>query len=167
MADFCKIYCLQLFQLAPGGGTIMKSFDSPPPLLLMRCNHRGERRAAHNKGHSYQSGYSECFGSSCVSRYHGARDSQKMLQSGSAPGSSSSDPAGTSTRDPSPISRGTGEPQVVQKQVAKRSASGRSYLTVASSPESHRSCAGDTKIFAACAVPVALRQRRQWQYRNT
>jgi len=57
-------------------------------------------------------------------------------------------------------------PHWVQKHTAKRFAPGRSKRRISDSPASHVNWLCGRKIFAACALPEALRQRLQWQYRK-
>lgn len=59
------------------------------------------------------------------------------------------------------VAWGNGDPQRLQKHVAKLRASGKSYLTTASSPDVQRKRAGSTMMFDAHAPPVAFRQREQ------
>src|SRR4051794_18930655 len=59
-----------------------------------------------------------------------------------------------------------GLPQILQKAVAKLRAWGRSKRATEASPRSQRSAAALTITSQACAVPVAFRQREQWQLRK-
>jgi hypothetical protein len=59
-----------------------------------------------------------------------------------------------------------GWPHVVQKAVAKLRASGKSKRASDCSPRSHRSAEAFTITSQECAVPVAFRQREQWQFRK-
>jgi hypothetical protein len=114
----------------------------------------------------HHSGYSACRGKSSSTRVHDARDSQKMCALGMSAGGWSRDPEGTTTVFPLRETRGIGQPQVLQNHLAKLRAVGRSKRAMASSPDRQMSWDGSTYIFVACAVPVALRQRKQWQCTN-
>ena len=59
-----------------------------------------------------------------------------------------------------------GLPHVLQNAVAKLRAWGRSKRTTDASPRSHRSAEAFTITSQECAVPVAFRQREQWQFRK-
>src|SRR4029077_15082779 len=59
-----------------------------------------------------------------------------------------------------------GLPHVLQNAVAKLRAWGRSKRTTKASPRSHRSAEAFTITSQECAVPVAFRQREQWQFKN-
>jgi hypothetical protein len=67
-------------------------------------------------------------------------------------------------RCPSRLRRGTGEPHVRQIVVEKLLALGRSNLNVSSRPAIHSKFAGSATKFVECPLPVALRQREQWQW---
>ena len=62
--------------------------------------------------------------------------------------------------------RGIGQPQVLQNHLAKLRAVGRSKRWMTSCPDRQMSWDGSTYMFVAYAVPVALRQREQWQCTN-
>src|ERR1700733_6689579 len=89
-----------------------------------------------------------------------------MLRGGVVGGASSSAPAGTITPVPARLSHATADPHTTQNALHHRFALGSSKRRAWSSPRSHANCSGATKIFAACAEPVFLRQRLQWQYWN-
>lgn len=59
-----------------------------------------------------------------------------------------------------------GLPHVLQNAVAKLRAWGRSKRTTDASPRSHRNAEALTITSQECAVPVAFRQREQWQFRK-
>jgi hypothetical protein len=59
-----------------------------------------------------------------------------------------------------------GLPHFLQNAVAKLRAWGRSKRTTEASPRSHRSAEAFTITSQECAVPVAFRQREQWQFKN-
>jgi hypothetical protein len=59
-----------------------------------------------------------------------------------------------------------GLPHVLQNAVAKLRAWGRSKRTTDASPRSHRNAEAFTITSQECAVPVAFRQREQWQLRK-
>ena len=59
-----------------------------------------------------------------------------------------------------------GLPHFLQNAVAKLRAWGRSKRTTDCSPRSHRSADAFTINSQECAVPVAFRQREQWQFRK-
>jgi hypothetical protein len=54
----------------------------------------------------------------------------------------------------------------VQKHTANRLAPGRSKRRINASPDNQVNRLCGKKRFAACALPVAFRQRLQWQYRK-
>lgn len=84
----------------------------------------------------------------------------KIFASGMTESCVSRLPAGTtSTFDEA---NGSAEPQVEQKHRACRVCGSLNVLTC-SFPDSHTSLAVDEKRLAACAEPVTLRQREQWQ----
>jgi len=87
-----------------------------------------------------------------------------MCSSSRAPGSSSSEPAGTTARPRAAFTCGTFAPHVRQNACVKRSASGTLYDTTSSSPRSQRKSGSWTKRFDACAAARAFRQREQWQF---
>jgi len=89
------------------------------------------------------------------------RDSEKMRACGASGAPSSNDPAGIITTSEFFACRGKRPPQVAQKLLVNRMASGTLYVRTCSSPPSHVSVAGCRNIFEACPVPVALRQREQ------
>jgi hypothetical protein len=59
-----------------------------------------------------------------------------------------------------------GLPHVLQNAVAKLRAWGRSKRTTDAPPRIHRSAEAFTITSQECAVPVAFRQREQWQFRK-
>jgi len=59
-----------------------------------------------------------------------------------------------------------GLPHVLQNAVAKLCAWGKSNRTTDASPRRHRSAEAFTITSQECAVPLALRQREQWQFRK-
>lgn len=108
--------------------------------------------------------YSSCRASESLISNQGAFEPTKMWPSGTAPGSSSSDPAGM-FQTPTADSRGTKLPQSPQKLAPKRSVPGRSNPRTRSSPWSHSNTSGATNRLVAWAAARLRRHREQWQLR--
>jgi len=98
--------------------------------------------------------------------YQSARDAHWTCRSGATRSGSSKAPAGTIASPPLRVRCGMGLPHVLQKAVAKLRAWGRSKRAIDCSPRSHRSAGAFTITSHECAVPVAFRQREQWQFRK-
>lgn len=81
---------------------------------------------------------------------------------GKKSGSSFNEPAGIITKPIAGTALGSLDPQVLQNELPKRSASGSLKNLTNSSPWSQLSVPLTNKLLA-CALPVALRQRWQWQ----
>jgi hypothetical protein len=115
----------------------------------------------------YCGGYSSKQGISVSSHDHSARAFPNIRPCGRIVSSEVTVPAGTTANPTDALPRGKGLPQVLQKWVVKRSASGSLKLPRSSLLPVHRiSEVMGTIRFVAWPVPVVLRQREQWQWRN-
>jgi hypothetical protein len=123
--------------------------------LNSRSRPRGEAIAFHSS-----------VGRLIASKSHRARDCQHESTVGDTPGSLRSDPAGMITSRPLRVACGSGDPQFWQKEVEKLRAVERSKRVTLAEPDNQRNADGETYAFVAKALPVALRQREQWHFRN-
>src|SRR5579862_8309744 len=89
-----------------------------------------------------------------------------MRACGSIGAGSSKDPAGIMTLSESLAWRGMRAPQVAQKLFVNRLACGTLNAWIWSSPWSHLRTPGWKNRLEACPVPLALRQRVQWQWKK-
>ena len=115
----------------------------------------------------YCGGYSSKQGISVSSHDHSAREFPNIRPCGKMVSSELTVPAGTTANPRVALPRGKGLPQVLQKWVVKRSASGSLKLPRSSLlPVQRMSEVMGTIRLLAWPVPVVLRQREQWQWRN-